>query len=140
MKCPDREMVAFVSIALAGCAHIDFAAGDGLLYFEPVPYLFVSPAADCTFTASLVMLPGVEKRLKFVSGYGSADLSVTLANGMINIVGQNVDSKVPDTISAWAELKAANKVLSDKPCPSAKLYRVRDGAPDTSRDFLSTKP
>lgn len=125
-----------------GCAHIDFGA-EGLPYFEPVPYLFVSAAADCTLTAALIMLPGQERRLKFITGYGSADLSVTLASGMISDVGQNVDTKVPDTVSALAALKAATAAIKappGAPGPDAKLYRVRNGEPDLSKDFLSIKP
>jgi hypothetical protein len=79
-----------------------------LPYFEPVPYLFVAPAADCSPTATLVMLPGEKRYLKFVNGYGSVDLSVSLGNGgLISSVGQKADNKVSDTITSLASLQTA---------------------------------
>ena len=117
--------VALGCITMAGCAQIDFG-NDGLLYYEPVPYLFVSNGADCTSTATLVMLPGEKKHLKFVNGYGSAQLSAELNSGMISKVGQIVDNRVAETVTSLAALRTAAgaaKALTEKPCPpSARLY------------------
>ncbi len=106
MNHPQRMLFVFQLSGLTGCAHIDFGA-DGLLYYEPKPYLYIVTAADCSQTAALVSLPGKEKHIKFVSGYGSANLNVKLTDGMISDVGQNADSKIPETITPLAALKAA---------------------------------
>lgn len=132
---PTRFVTAIACTSTAsGCAHIDFG-GPGLPYFEPVPHLFVAPAADCTLTATLVMLPGEKRYLKFVNGYGSAELSVSLGNGgMISSIGQKVDNKVSDTITSLAALQtasalsAAARATSAPACPeNARLYPILKG-------------
>jgi len=97
-----------LSALLAGCAHIDFTSERGLLYYEPRPYLYVVTAPDCSQTATVVSLPGASRHLRFVPGYGSADLKVELSNGIITSAGQNTDTKLPDTITALAALKTAS--------------------------------
>lgn len=117
----------------AGCAHIDFESSSGLLYFDPAPYLFVAPNADCTLTATLVMLPGPTKHLRFVDGYGSVELSVGINNGMITSVGQKVDNKVSDTLTSLAALQTAFTAARAVSAPvaactqKAMLYEVKDG-------------
>lgn len=123
-------------VGLTSCAHIDFD-GKGLLYFEPVPYLLVATAADCSRTVNLLMLPGQRKYLRFVNGYGSADLTATLGNGMISVVGQNVDNKVAETITSLAALRTAivatrSDVQRESCVPAAALYPVVDGKPDSA--------
>lgn len=122
---------------LAGCAHIEFDVdkGQGLAYYEPVPYLLVVPDAQCNLTATLLMLPGEKKHLKFADGYGAADLKVTLSNGMITEVGQNVNNQIPDTLTALAALKTAGVALMQNggsACDSAMLYPIVNGVVDTA--------
>lgn len=117
------------SVCVAGCAHIDFGA-EGLLYYEPTPYLFISRGADCASTATVVVLPGKAKRMNFVPGYGSAELSATLSAGMITTVGQTTDTKVPETLTALAALRTAAGTQTTKDvrsCPAAALFRIVDG-------------
>jgi hypothetical protein len=128
-------LVVFLSVA--GCAHIDFG-GDGMTYFDPKPYLFVSTTKQCVATATVVVVPETKKVMKFVSGYGSADLSVTLSNGMIATVNQKTDTKIPETISAIASLGTAAagfRTPADTgkqiTCPpTAILYPLISGVPD----------
>jgi len=128
-----------LTVGLAACASLEFdAKGPGLTYFEPRPYLAVSKAADCKVTASILVLPGEKKTLAFHSGYGSADLSATLANGMLQSVGQKTDTKIPETITAAAGLATAVKGVAaaepGKPdCSKSAylvLYPIRNGDPD----------
>jgi hypothetical protein len=132
-----KFVVAFGSICtLSGCAGLDF--GDaGLTYYEPAPYLFVSINKECVSSATVVSLPGVKRAVKFDRGYGSADLSVALANGMLTSAGQKTDTKVPETITAVAALGTAMAAMSaDKSTkqlicvPSAVLYPINNGEPD----------
>ena len=125
--------VALAATALTGCAHIEFGADKGLLYYEPVPYLIVTRGADCTVSATLLMLPGREKHLQLAEGYGSADLKVTLSNGMITEVGQNVDNKVPDTLASLAALRSATFAKQGCAGPPAILYPIEDGLPVWAR-------
>jgi hypothetical protein len=132
---PTRFVTVIACAATAsGCAYIDFG-GPGLPYFEPVPYLFVAPAAECSLIATLVMLPGEKRYLKFVNGYGSVDLSVSLGNaGMISNVGHKVDNKVSDTITSLAALQAAfatSAATRAAPAPAcqekARLFPILNG-------------
>lgn len=102
-------------VAFTACAHIDFDRDlekDGLTYFEPKPYLAVSTILDvksgfCSTTASVLVLPGVARKLKLKSGIGAADLSVTIGNSMVTQVGQKSDTKIPETIDSLANLAGA---------------------------------
>jgi hypothetical protein len=127
---------------LSGCAGLDF--GEGLSYNEPTPYLFVTVSKDCVSTATVISLPGEKKAVKFERGYGSADLSVELSNGILTKVGQKTDSKIPETITSIASLGTAMAALSgDKSVakqvvcdPSATLYTVSNGVPDLSAPLV----
>lgn len=125
--------VAAASAMLAGCAHIEFESSSGMLYYEPVPHLLVTQGADCSMSAALVMLPGEKRRLRFVEGYGAADLKVSVKDGMITEVGQNVDNRLPEILSSLAELKAAAVAAAanstDARCAGATLYPIVDGKP-----------
>jgi hypothetical protein len=130
--------ITFLSL-LSGCAHLDF--GDkGLTYYDPKPYLFVTTTKDCVTTATLVVVPGSEKAVKFISGYGTANLSVTLSNGMVTTAGQITDTKIPETIGAITGLATAAAAITKggrmelpegfvpKECtPTAKLYPIVSG-------------
>ena len=136
MKYAKIAVLLGASAVLGGCAGLDF--GDqGLSFYEPKPYLFVSVNKDCVSTATLISLPGDKKSVKFKSGYGSSDLSVALSNGILTNAGQKVDTKVPETITSIASLGTAMATLSiDKGVkqiickPSAILYPVTNGVPD----------
>jgi hypothetical protein len=130
-------------LLITGCAHIDFG-GDGMTYFDPKPYLFVSTTKDCISTATVITIPETKKVMKFVSGYGSADLSATLTNGMIASVGQKTDTKIPETITSIAGLTTAAaglRALKDPGkqvfcTPTAMLYPVVSGLPDLGNPLL----
>ncbi len=133
------------TFALTGCAGLVFNPAeepDALSYFEPEPYFLVTTALDsatknCVTTATVVVVPGAKRSVSLRSGYGSADLSVSLSNGMITSVGQKTDTKIPETITAISGLATAVHALSEKRgaapsgCPHrATLYPIRRGIPD----------
>jgi hypothetical protein len=129
----------FLAITFCGCARIDFGGTDGrLTYYDPKPYLFVSTNKECVSTATVVVLPAEKKSLKFIPGYGSVDLSVSLSNGMITTAGQKQDTKIPETISAIASLATAaggfKGVRVEEGCPpTAVLYPIENGKPDVTK-------
>jgi hypothetical protein len=133
-----KAVCPVVFLLVSGCAHIDFG-GDGMTYFDPKPYLFVSTTKECVTTATVVSVPETKKVMKFVSGYGSSDLSATLSNGMIVSVGQKTDTKIPETITSIASLGTAAttafKAMAEPGkqvicTPAAKLYPIVSGVPD----------
>jgi hypothetical protein len=138
-----RIMVGVMGLLLViswcGCARIDFGGKDGrLTYYDPKPYLFVSTNKECVTTGSVLVLPAEKKSLKFIPGYGFADLSVSLNNGMITNAGQKTDTQIPQTISAIADLAKAAAPFKALPAregcpPSATLYPIINGEPDLTK-------
>ena len=129
--------ISVILFWVLGCARIDFG-GEGLTYYEPKPYLFVSTTKECVTTATVVIIPETKKVMKFETGYGSSDLSVTLTNGMVASVGQKTDSKIPETITSIASLgtaaalyKTSIEEQKKEGCkPSAILYPIENGIPN----------
>ena len=123
---------------LSGCAHLDFGDDKGLTYYDAKPYLFVSTSIDCVTTATIITMPESRREVKFKYGYGSADLSVNLSNGMITSVNQKTDTQLPQTITSIAGLGTAAAgafksmaAAPEKPVckPTAILYPVDNGVP-----------
>ncbi|HEY2775029.1 MAG TPA: hypothetical protein VGK20_13360 [Candidatus Binatia bacterium] len=146
-------LAMLVATALCGCAGIDFdSTGPGLTYYEPRPYLFVTTTRECVSTATVISIPDRKKTMKFRSGYGSSDLSATFSGGMVTAVGQKVDTKIPETITAVSSLATAAGGLglmeAGKPAPgskpkaaectpAARLYAIENGVPGKEiRDLL----
>jgi hypothetical protein len=129
----------FLAVTFCGCARIDFGGKDGrLTYYDPKPYLLVSTNKECVTTGSVLVLPAEKKSLKFIPGYGFADLSVSLNNGMITNAGQKTDTQIPQTISAIADLARAaapfKAMRAGEGCPpSATLYPIINGEPDLTK-------
>ena len=145
-----KKNVVYITIGLlflSGCAHLDFTdftdGKGGVTYYDPKPYLLVSTTKECVTTAAVVVLPEKKKTVKFKPGYGSADLSVGLTNGVITSVGQKTDTKIPETIGSIASLGTAiGNVMRIQPegrpvtcAPSAALYPVEDGVPNLKKFF-----
>lgn len=136
---------------LTGCAGLDFGkdkSGEerGLIYFEPVPYLFVSTSKDCVTAAAVTIIPGKQRELKFKWGYGSYELSASLSNAMISAVGQKADSKIPETLSAIGNIAGAVKpMFAEGPAvvcqPTATLYPINaEGEPDLRKPIKVPTP
>jgi hypothetical protein len=129
-----RGVSIVVLFSLFGCAHIDFG-GDGLTYYDPKPYLFVSTTHECVTTATVVVIPERKKSMKFNSGYGSSELSASLTNGMISSVGQKSDTKIPETLNAIANVGSMARGLRETDTevickPAATLYPLDSGTPN----------
>jgi len=132
------ESFAVVSF-LTGCAGLTFGpeSPNALTYYDPKPYLFISTTADCVSTATIISIPEARRGVTFNSGYGTADLSITLSGGMITAVGQKTDTKIPETLSSVATLATALGVarsttakLETGCSPGGKLYNIDKGVVD----------
>lgn len=140
--------VCALALGLGGCAGMVFHDGPqpgALSYYDGKPYLLVTVAKDCTYAATVVSLPAVKRSVGFKSGLGTADLSLTLQNGMITTIGQKTDTQIPQTLTAIAGLATAGAKFATltatpaptptpaKPAsicqPTAELFEIVDGVP-----------
>lgn len=151
MNPSSRAIIVTCSFLVMGCAHIDFGKDQsgnkrGMTFFEPVPYLFVSTTRECVTTATVTIIPGERRELKFKGGYGSYELSVALSNGMISAVGQKADTKIPETIAAIGTVVGAIKptFIEGKPVlckPTATLYAINaKGEPQPDKPIKFPDP
>ena len=129
-------------LIISGCARLKFNDSeqpDSLTYYEVEPYLFVQTNKDCVSSATTIALPGKKRSVEFRSGYGSADLSVSLSAGIVTSVGQKTDTKIPETLTAIGGLATAGILATGKQfvCePTAALYSIRNGIPDISHPIV----
>ena len=134
----DRRIVVLaLGALLSSCAGVEFGNGEafdgkGLVFFDPIPYLFVSVTPDCSSTSAILALPGSERRVKIKSGYGSSETSLAFAGGLLTNVGQKTDNKIPELLTAVAALPPAfgSKAGDEKKAPceaTATLYPIVNG-------------
>jgi uncharacterized protein YceK len=129
-----------IIVALSGCAHISFhdpanpKPNIGLEYYKPKLYLLVTQTKDGT-KADVLTLPDLKnpRYALLHPGYGSSNLSLKLSNGILTDVGQNVDTKIPETITALSGLATAAAGAVKQPTkadgavnegPSFTLYEI----------------
>ena len=104
-----------IAAALVGCAHISFhdprnpGRNIGLEYYKPKLFLLVAKNKDGTTKADILTLPDLaQPRYALLHpGYGSSNLALKLNNGVLTDVGQTVDTKIPETITALGSLATA---------------------------------
>jgi hypothetical protein len=153
---PQFRIVALsvaAAVFLGGCAELDFSAGrsnDGVVFYDPLPILVVTYNKDCSSNVSLITLPDVStpRSVKPKPGYGSANLTVAVSNGLLTSFGQQTDTQVPETLTALGSIataaagiagaRAAVAPLPGPPhtqavaacttAPAVKLYRILPGA------------
>jgi len=140
MKKSFPKLLPLLTAALLGlnsCAHISFhdptqpSRNVGLEYYKPKLYLLVTPTKDGA-KADILTLPDLaQPRYALLHpGYGSSNLSLKVSNGVLTDVGQTVDTKIPETITALGSLATAAGGLA-KLAPEAggggssfKLYEI----------------
>lgn len=108
-------IVAASALLLSGCASMTFynkpemseASKEGLKFYYAKPYLLVARDGTAKVTSITVQyLPDLANPAyaKAKAGYGSSNLTLAFANGIITNFGQQVDTKVPETVSSLASL------------------------------------
>ena len=129
-----------IAAALAGCARISFhdpnnptRGNVGVEYYKPKLYLLVTQQKE-SYKADILTLPDLaQPRYALLhSGYGSSNLSLKLTNGILTDVGQTVDTKIPETITALGSLASASGGLAKLAAEAAatsdqkgfKLYEI----------------
>jgi hypothetical protein len=92
----------------------------GVEYYKPKLYLLVTRTGDKAYKADIVTLPDLtQPRYALLHpGYGSSNLALKLNNGILTDVGQQGDTKVPETLTALGSLGTATagilNALKDK--------------------------
>jgi hypothetical protein len=113
-------LIAAITLSLlSGCAHVSIYSDEELkhrssfkFYNDVQPYLLVAYGKDGSATASVFYLKD-PKSAKFLvphQGWGTAQMSLSLSNGVLSAYGMQTDSKGPETITALSSLatSAAN--------------------------------
>src|SRR5207247_7903357 len=107
-------LLAAIPLIFTGCAHISFhdpakpGRDVGLEYYKLKLYLLVTSTKDGTKGEILTLPDLTQPRYALLHpGYGSSSLSIKLSNGVITEVGQTVDTKIPETITALGSLATA---------------------------------
>ena len=141
--------IAAMGSAATGCAGMRVYSDPaltretGIKVFAPKPYLLVARTGSKTnpVALSVVYLPDPSDvvYVRQQRGWGSADLSLKVHDGMLAELGAKSDSQIPATLDALAPLlKAAteayaaareSRALSQEPdvpsAPAFELYEIR---------------
>src|SRR5882724_3229240 len=115
-----RALPVIVAGMLQGCAHISFHDSNdpqrqvGVEYYKPKLYLLLTKTGPGAYKADILTLPDLSQpRYALLHpGYGSSNLSLKLNNGTLTEVGQQVDTKIPETITALGNLATVAKSLA----------------------------
>jgi hypothetical protein len=106
-------------LGLNSCAHISFHdpaepnRNVGVEYYKPKLYLLLTKGKE-GYNASILTLPDLaQPRYALLHpGYGSSNLSLKLNNGILTDVGQQVDTKIPETLTALGSLATSGSGLA----------------------------
>lgn len=122
-----RRFAPIVCVALSGCAGVNFYSDAGLTkktgipIYGSKPYLLVvrTQAEDKPVEVSIQYLPDPSKVIfaEPRSGFGSANLTLSLTQGQMTAFGQQTDVKVPELLGALTGLitgrATAAKILAE---------------------------
>lgn len=107
-------VLAVACILITGCATVKvysdggMTTETGLRYYTFKPYLLVEYKAnkDNTIKTSVVFLPDLSSPqfIRLRPGIGSGELKMTLSNGALESFGVAADSKLPESMAAFADI------------------------------------
>lgn len=134
--CARGAVAAAITMALAGCAGVDFYTSadlkteTGIPIYAPKPYLLVARtgAKDKPVEVSIVYLADTQRVIyaKPRSGFGSSKLTLGLTNGQLTSFGQETDPKLAELITSVAGLVTA-RGNADKATAEADSIRSKIG-------------
>lgn len=122
-----------VGVLLGGCAGVDFystptlkrGTETGIPIYASKPYLLVSRTGnkEKPTEVSIVHLSDPSKVIyaKPRSGFGSSNLTLSLANGQMTAFGQQVDTKIPEMLTSLAGLITARGGASKAEAEAEKI-------------------
>ena len=107
-------VMAVAGVLISGCATVKVYSDAGLTnetglrYYTLKPYLLVEYMAnkDNTVKTSVVFLPDLSapQYIKVKPGIGSGELKMTFSNSTIESYGVATDSKLPESMAAFADI------------------------------------
>jgi hypothetical protein len=107
-------LVVATFLVIAGCATVkvysdaEMTKETGLRYYTLKPYLLVEYRAekDNTVKTTVVYLPDMASPQYMVvkPGIGSGEVKMTLKNGALETYGVITDSKLPESMAAFADI------------------------------------
>lgn len=121
------------SVLISGCAGVEFYTSPkltkdsetGIPIYASKPYLLVSRTGnkDKPTEVSIIHLSDVSRVIyaKPKSGFGSSNLTMSLTNGQMSAFGQQVDTKIPETITSLAGLVTARAGASKAEAEATKI-------------------
>lgn len=121
-------LMAIISTMIAGCASVDFnnseGVDEGFLYYQPKPFLLIEKK-DKDIVSKIISIPNTEKPrwIKQGEGWGSAEMSFEIDNGMVKSFNSKLDSKGAETLASVAGLATAKAAL-DTVDASIKLAKI----------------
>lgn len=116
-------------LAMGGCVSVDLsdvadgASAEGILFYDPVPFLVVTTNRDCGITATMVMMPDTSRlrSARINSGLaGQANLQFT--NGMVGAMTEQNTVSIPDMIFRLSTLPASNGLTGRTGCNASVRY------------------
>ena len=122
-------------VSSIGCAKLEFYDNEkltgtptGIKFYQPKPYLLVvrTDKSDKPIEVSITYLPDYSKPtyVKLESGWGNAELSLSMENGILKSVGQKTDTKIPETITALSAIPSAVLPKTLPKPPKATLFEL----------------
>lgn len=130
--------------SIGGCAGVtlysdpELTKETGIPIYAPKPYILVARtgAKDKPVEISVVHLSDPNKVIyaKPRSGYGSANLTMALANGQMTSFGQQTDTKIPELIASLGGIITARATASKT---EAEAAQIRAGIATTQQAAIS---
>lgn len=137
-----RLLAALAMIGLSGCASIKFYSTPdmgpksevGLKVYYPKPYLLVARDGTAKVTSvTLIYMPDLANPVyaRTRSGYGSANLTLAFSTGMLTSLGQQTDTKIPESLTSvgglLSSVGALEKALAEADKVHADIERQGGG-------------
>lgn len=124
-------LLVLSGLALGGCAGVTFysdpslSTKTGIPIYAPKPYLLVARtgAKDKPVEISIVYLSDPKNVIyaRPSSGFGSANLTLALANGQMTSFGQQTDTKIPEMVTALGGLITSRATASKTEAEAANI-------------------
>jgi hypothetical protein len=135
-----------LALLLSGCGSLQFNDGwvpGAAHFYDETPYVVASVGETCAVTTTVLMIPSSKQSVTFHNGYGTSNLTTSFQNGGLSSVGQQTDSKVPETITSLGLATNLPKLMSAKLGATAPtgtprcdtksvLFKIVDGNIDPS--------
>lgn len=105
-----------LAIVISSCASVDFnnknGVDDGFMYYPAKPFLLIEKK-DNTIVSKIISIPDTEnpKWIKQGEGWGSAEMSFEIENGMLKTFNSKSDNKGPEILTSIAGLATAKAAL-----------------------------